>query len=163
MSLNNASKNIYSVVISSEVEKLGEEIAKLKVELSMLLLEHDSLLYNECPNIEMLYMLKLGALEYQVFNAENEYLRLKRKVELLQAKKNRQEEIVESEIDMQVEEEFQVFKKQLEDMVEKMDKAIHRSKGNKLSVDESQELKKLYREIIKIYHDTILNTTNFLE
>lgn len=73
---------------------LKAEVEKLRTELSMLLLEQDELVYVECKNIEMAYMLSLGNLEYQVYELHCAVLRLKRKTELIQAKKNRQEKVV---------------------------------------------------------------------
>ena len=54
-----------SVIYFPEFEQLKIEVEKLRTELSMLVQERDELLYVECKNIEMMYMLKLGALEYK--------------------------------------------------------------------------------------------------
>ena len=64
-----------------DFQKLKEEIEKLRKELSMLVLERDELRFVICKNIEMEYMLKVGGLEYQAYEAECAFLRLKRKVE----------------------------------------------------------------------------------
>ena len=82
------------VIVFPGVENLKKEVEKMRTELSMLLLERDELLLVICPNIETDYMLKLGSIEYKAYEAMCAMLRLKRKIELLQAKRNRQENIV---------------------------------------------------------------------
>jgi len=131
---------------------LQAEVEKLRTELSMLVLERDELQFVECPNIETTYMLALGGLEYKVFEIECAILRLKRKAELIQAKKNRQEKIVLSDIEETLDTEFTRYQEQLNEQIGKMNVALERSKGTPLSEEETLELKKLYREIVKALH-----------
>jgi len=76
-----------SVVPFPGFEELKAAVNKLCAELSMLQLEHDELLYVECKNIETAYMLAIGGLEYKAYEVECAILRLKRKIELIRAKK----------------------------------------------------------------------------
>ena len=80
-----------NVIVFPDFEKLKSEVEKMRTELSMLLLERDELQFVICKNIETEYMLKLGSIEYRAYEAQCLSLRLKRKIELIQAKKNRQE------------------------------------------------------------------------
>ena len=80
-----------NVIVFPDFEKLKSEVEKMRTELSMLLLERDELQFVICKNIETEYMLKLGSIEYKAYEAQCATLRLKRKIELIQAKKNRQE------------------------------------------------------------------------
>ena len=80
-----------NVIVFPDFEKLKSEVEKMRTELSMLLLERDELQFVICKNIETEYMLKLGSIEYKAYEAQCAALRLKRKIELIQAKKNRQE------------------------------------------------------------------------
>ena len=82
------------IMLSQDFERLKSEVEKLRTELSMLVLERDELLLVECKNIETAYMLSIGALEYKAYEIECAVLRMKRKAELIQAKKNRQEKVV---------------------------------------------------------------------
>ncbi len=144
-----------NLVVSPIIEELKEEVEKLRVELSMILLEHDELKYVICKEIETAYMILLGALEYEVFDCENRLARLKRKLAILQAKKNRQEKIDEEElkkIEFALDLEFEEFMKQLKDLWSKIDKAIDRTKLDVLSKEEAKEIKKLYRSIVKKLH-----------
>ena len=74
-------------------DKYDDEIDKLRVSVSMLLLERDNLLFHECKDIEAEYVLKFGKLEYKVYEAECEYRRLKRKLELIIISRNHNEPI----------------------------------------------------------------------
>ena len=135
-----------------DFQKLKEEIEKLRTELSMLVLERDELRFVICKNIEMEYMLKIGGLEYQAYEAECTFLRLKRKVELIQAKKNRQEKVILSVIEDALDHEFLEYQKRLDEQMDKMNDALERSKADPLSEEESRELKILYRKVVKALH-----------
>lgn len=141
-----------NIILFPDFQKLKEEVDKLRVELSMLVLERDELRFVKCKNIEMTYMLKLGSIEYNAFEAQCNYLRLKRKVELIQAKKNRQEKIVLTQIEDILNAEFEEFKKKLDEQINRMNAAIKRSQCDVLSAEEAKELKKIYHEIVKALH-----------
>lgn len=140
------------IIIHPDFEKLKAEVEKLRTELSMFVLERDDLLYQECKNLETAYMLSVGVLEYKTFELECAIMRLKRKVELIQAKKNRQEIIILAKIEAILDAEFAEYKEKLEEQVRKMNEAFERSKGETLTKAESRELKKLYRTIVKALH-----------
>ena len=76
-----------NVIVFPDFEKLKSEVEKKRTELSMLLLERDELQFVICKNIETEYMLKLGSIEYKAYEAQCAALRLKRKIDLIQAKK----------------------------------------------------------------------------
>ena len=59
-----------TIIPFPDFQKLKEEIEKLRTELSMLVLERDELRFVVCKNIEMEYMMKVGGLEYQAYEAE---------------------------------------------------------------------------------------------
>jgi hypothetical protein len=118
----------------------------------MLVLERDELLLIECRNIEMAYMLAIGGLEYKVYEIECAILRLKRKIELIQARKNRQEKVVISKIDDLLDTEFAEYQARLDERIDKMNAALERSRGKFLTEEETRELKKLYRAIVKALH-----------
>ena len=109
-----------TVVPFPEFAALKAEVEKLRVEISMLLLERDELRFVICKNIETAYMLALGSLEYKAFELNCNVLRIKRKIDLIQAKKNRQEKIALSAIDKLLDKEFAGFQCQLNEQVDKM-------------------------------------------
>lgn len=144
-----------SVIVFLGFEKLKSEVEKMRTELSMLLLERDELQFVICKNIETEYMLKLGSIEYKAYEAQCAALRLKRKIELIQAKKNRQEKVILSVIEETLDAEFVEYQKQLDEQINKMNEALKRSKLKVLSEEENKELKKLYRKIVKALHPDI--------
>ena len=144
-----------TIILFPDFEELKNEVEKMRTEVSMLLLERDELQFVICKNIETKYMLELGAIEYRAYQAQCKALRLKRKIELIQAKKNRQEKINLSVIEMILDEEFAEYQKQLEEQMRKMNEAIKRSNAELLSEAETRELKKLYRKIVKALHPDI--------
>ena len=145
-------QKLSKIFIFPSFEKLKSEVEKLRIELSMLVLERDDLLYQVCKNIEMAYMLSVGVLEYKVYEIECAILRFKRKIEFIQAKKNRQEKVILTEIEAVLDVEFAEYKAKLDELIGKMNEALTRSKGKVLSEDEFSELKKLYRAIVKALH-----------
>ncbi|MDY4969916.1 MAG: hypothetical protein SO101_06630 [Lachnospiraceae bacterium] len=141
-----------NVIIFHGFEKLKNEVEKMRTELSMLLLERDELQFVICKNIETEYMLKLGSIEYKAYEAQCAALRLKRKIELMQAKKNRQEKVIIPDIEKVLDNEFAEYQKQLDEQINRMNDALERSRAKVLSDEESKELKKLYRKIVKALH-----------
>ncbi|MCI9469550.1 MAG: hypothetical protein HFG45_09725 [Oscillospiraceae bacterium] len=141
-----------TVILFPGLEQLKNTMEKLKTELSMLVLERDELRFVICKNIETAYMLKLGALEHRAYEAQCKALRLKRKIELIQAKKNRQEPVKLKEIEVVLDQEFAEYQTKLDEQIRQMNEAIERSQGDLLTPDEIKELKKLYRSIVKALH-----------
>ena len=140
------------IILHPDFKKLKADVDKLRTKLSMLVFERDDLLYQESRNIEMAYMLAVGALEYKAYEIESEVLRVRRKAELIQAKKNRQEKIVLSKIENVLDIEFAKYQEKLNAKIDKMNAALERSRGQMLTEEESQELKKLYRSVVKALH-----------
>lgn len=143
------------IIVFPDFQKLKDDVERLRTELSMLMLERDELRFVICKNIETEYMLKLGSLEYKAYEAQCAALRLKRKIELIQARKNRQEVINLTVIDKTLDEEFLEYEKKLNEQVDKMNDALEHSKGDYLSEEDNKELKKLYRKIVKVLHPDI--------
>lgn len=141
-----------NIILFPDFEALKKEVEKLRTEISMLLLERDELKLVVCKNIETAYMLALGSLEYKAYELHCAVLRLKRKIDLIQAKKNRQEKVVLIDIDEQLDEEFAEYQQHLDEQIDKMNKALDHSKGTPLTAEETIEIKKVYRNIVKALH-----------
>ncbi len=142
----------YTIIMFPEFEKLLKEVERLRTEFSMLLLERDELLYVICKNIETAYMLALGGLEYKAFEIECEMWRLHRKIELIQAKLNRQEKVDLKIIDATLDAEFEEYQQKLDEQINKMNAALEHSRCEKMTEEQTKEFKKLYRTIVKALH-----------
>lgn len=141
-----------NVILLPEYEALKRGVEKLRTEISLLVLERDQLRFVECRNLETAYMLAVGALEYKAYEAQCLTLRLKRKIEMIQAKRNRQEKVILSQIEHALDAEFDEYQRKLNDQMEKMNQAIERSHSPFLTDEETAECKKLYRAIVKALH-----------
>jgi hypothetical protein len=141
-----------SMEIYPEYEELMNQILKLKNELSQLLLERDELVYHICVNIESEYMLKIGVHEYKLLMLQYDILKIKRKIELIQAKINRQEAFSLALIEQQIEYEFTEYIENLNERMKKINDALKRREGDRLSTEDTAELKRLYRQIVKKLH-----------
>lgn len=145
-------KSANEIILNLEYGNIKNELLKKRTELSMLVLQRDELKYVICKNIETEYMLELGSLEYCLYQSECIIMRLKRKVELIQMRINRQEKIDVSAIDKLLDEQFREYQKKLEEKIKKMNEAIERDNGEVLTEQQVKELKKLYRAIVKALH-----------
>lgn len=144
--------NETNIIKFPEYDSLKRDVEKLRTEISMLVLARDHLRFVECKNLETSYMLTLGALEHKAYEAQCMALRLKRKIEIIQAKKNRQEKILLAQIEQTLDDEFAAYQEKLNEQIEKMNEAIKHSKCDVLTDEEAKEVKKLYREIVKKLH-----------
>jgi hypothetical protein len=144
------SRNI--ILLYPDFEKVKADVEKFHTELSMLILERDDLRHKECKHIEMAYMLAIGCLECKVYELECAIFRLKRKLELIQAKKNRQEKIILSKRESLLDFEFAEYQTKLNEQFAKMNAALERSRWSLMTDEDSRELKKLYRAIAMALH-----------
>lgn len=143
------------IIEFQEYKKAKDRIQELKNTLYELIFERDHLKFVVCENLKAEYLLEFGSLEYRIYKAYCEYLRLRRKRELIQAKKNRQEKIEMDEIEKQLDEEFVEYKKKLNEKIHEMNDALKRAELKFLSDEDSKTLKKLYKEIVKMIHPDI--------
>lgn len=129
-----------------------EELEKLKVELSMLILELDEFRGVTCRNIKAQYYLTLGKLEYKAYNLHVKRLRLKRKIELMQILINRQEPINTENINKLLDQEFKEYLQRLRQLLEDLYEAKKWELCKPLTDEETKELRKLYRKIVTKLH-----------
>lgn len=132
--------------------ELKDDIKALREELVRLVEERDNLIYTACPNIKMRYMLEAGYLEYKLYELSLNYQRLKRKKELIQAKVYKEERVSVIEIDEILDKEFEKYKEDLEEKLNEVNESIKRSEGEFLSDVESEDLKDMYRKVVKKLH-----------
>ena len=141
-----------TIILFPELAALKKEAEKLRAEIAALLVERDELRLVVCKSIETAYMLSLGSLEYRAFALKCKVLRLKRKIDLIREKKNRQEKIVLSVIEETLDAEFAEFQRQLDEQINKMNRALDHSKVRPLTHEGTKEIRKMCRNIVKALH-----------
>ncbi|MCH5304004.1 MAG: hypothetical protein J1E41_03995, partial [Ruminococcus sp.] len=131
---------------------LCEDIEILRAELTDIILEKDDLLMVECQNLRIKYSMTIGAYEYKVYQFYCDVERIKRKIELVQAKLNRNEVVFMPLIEAQLNKEYAEYEQKLEDMLKNIDEADRLSKCERMTEEESRDFKKLYRNVVKKLH-----------
>ena len=138
------------------------EVKKLKEELAQLIFEYDNLVNHVCPEIEMEYVLEFGLYEYKLYKLELEIDKLKRKIQLIRIEINHGNEIDLDKIDMQLNEEFEEYEKQVQAQIDEINN-LEENGVEKLSPKDSRKLKKLYRKLIKRLHPDLHPNQTFFE
>lgn len=151
-SINNKRLKMNNIIINPEYLKIIEEVKQLKENIVQLYEEKDELIYHICKNIEAEYMSKIGILEYKLYEFQCKILRLKRKIELYQAKLNIQKVPNEEEIEEQLNTEYKEYEEKLNNMFDSIQIALDRKNSKTLSYKDSKEIKSIYRKLIKKLH-----------
>jgi hypothetical protein len=140
-----------------EYENLLSSIQELETELAELVYGRDKLLYHICPKLQTEYLLKIGKLEYAIFECQCKILRTKRKIEVIQAFLNREQSYNIAEIEKQLDKEYQEYTKKLLEKYKEIERARFKNNnyGSLLTDEESSELRKLYTLIVKKLHPDI--------
>ncbi len=139
-------------IVVSNAGGLADEINALRASLAELVYQRDHLKFVVCENIKMDYMLEIGNLEFNLFNLYCKFMRLKRKKEMIQTLINQGEEVDIDKIDFDLDEEFEEYQSMLDEKMKEIDDALDRKNCDKLSPEDSKDLKFLYRELVKMLH-----------
>lgn len=138
--------------ISREFAALQERLQALRTELVKLIADRDHLLNTVKPNLEAKYYAAIGKEQYRLFLLRNDVLRLRRKIELIQACRNRGEEPDLDLIEMQLDAELQQWIEELRELARKIEWADFHNRLPQLSPEQSRELRRLYRELVRKLH-----------
>ena len=140
-----------------EFDNLFTSVQELETELADLVFERDKLLYHLCPKLQAEYMLKIGKLEYAIFEYQCKILRTKRKIEIIRSFTNRELSFNVTEIEKQLDREYREYTNRLLEKQKEIDSARLKngSYGKPLTDEETVELKKLYTLIVKKLHPDI--------
>ena len=92
----------------------------LKQELAKLLTDYDALINVVGPNLEAIYLTKIGELQYELFFIEIEINEFKRRIELYQAAINRGETISKEVVEAVINEEFEKWQIEAHEKYEKI-------------------------------------------
>jgi dGTP triphosphohydrolase len=136
------------------VKKL-EKYQALKSELVSLISERDLLENTVRKNLEALYATRIGKNEYALYRLECDIARLKRKIELFQAKINHGQKPDILEIEDKLDREYQKWEKEISGILENIEKSRRRLE-NLREDGESIELHKIYRILVKKLHPDVI-------
>ena len=136
------------------VKKL-EKYQALKSELVSLISERDLLENTVSKNLEALYATRIGKNEYALYRLECDIARLKRKIELFQAKINHGQKPDILEIEDKLNSEYQKWEKEISGILENIEKSRRRLE-NLREDGESIELHKIYRILVKKLHPDVI-------
>jgi hypothetical protein len=150
-------KIMNDIARNPEYDDLLSLIQKLETELAELVHDRDKLLYHICPKLQTEYMLKIGKLEYAIFEYQCKILRTKRKIDIIQSFLNREQPYNTEEIEKQLDKEYQEYTEKLLEKQKEIEKARLQNSnyGRLLTDEESSELRKLYTLIVKKLHPDI--------
>lgn len=140
------------IIVFPEAAALQDEIRVLRAELMDLMDEKAELVYHVVPDLEALYRVTFGSLEYEIYRYDCEVRRLRRKSDLIRARLNRQEKVDERAIDATLKQEFAQYEERLNEQMDLFMKALERRRMPRLSDAQSVQLKRLYRTVLKALH-----------
>lgn len=143
-----------SIELSPEFERLSEECELLKEELAALFAEWEHLTTTVIPNIEADYVVKLGTLQHELLQIQIGIQRTKREIDIIQAALNRGETVNEQRVQQQLDCEFAEWKAKLDAQVKNIKDAELRL-SSLMSLEDSAELRKLYRLLAKKLHPDV--------
>lgn len=145
--------NQASALPTDDLQQLNSQINEAQSTLADLLFEIDDIELQINPAIKRDYGMKIGCFENELLKAEIEARRAKRKLALAQAQANRGEQIVDKTLEESLQTEFARWEAELSARVDAyMQDLEARATSRTLSAQDSHELKKLHRMLIKRLH-----------
>ncbi len=148
----NPSKMSQNVILHPKVEALQRELERLRQRSSELYLKVEYMQFEEKPVLYSLYETQIGKLEFEEFQVKVEIQLLTYETKLIQAYINRNECIDEERIAEQIRFAQEKYKAELKEKEEVIKAAQAYLTSPALSIEESTELRDLYRMIAKNLH-----------
>jgi hypothetical protein len=141
-------------ILHPETQRLADENALLREELTGLLTDADQLVHVMKPNLLAMYQARIGVWELRLLRAQWEASRQRREVEMIQASLNRGQNPDPREIQGLLDLEFLGWQERVREAAERIQAAEHRLK-HLLPPAEDRELKKLYYALVKRLHPDV--------
>jgi len=143
-------------IINSPLYKdLMRDVEGLRDGLLALYLEHDELVFHICRDLKTTYMLKFGALEYNVYDWQCKVLSARRKTELARVEITLGKPVDIAAIDAQLDVQYAEYVDNLKKKMNDINEAIHRNNTEWLSKETTAELKKIYRAVVLRLHPDV--------
>lgn len=141
-----------NIDLSPESKRLRELYPNLKIEFAALFQERDFMLSYEEGFLTALYLKHIGQKQYQLFCLKTETAQLRRKQQLIQTDLNRGEKPDLRTIEKTIGKEFALYFKEIKQQMENLEKAKNLLLSPCLSKEEAEEIKKLYRMLVRRLH-----------
>jgi len=141
-------------ILHPETQRLADENALLREELTGLLTEAEQLVQVVKPNLLAIYQARVGVWELRRLRAQWEAARQRREVEMIQAGLNRGQKPDLREIEGLLDLEFLGWQERVREAADRIQAAEQRLK-HLLPPAEDRELKKLYYALVKRLHPDV--------
>lgn len=141
-----------SIQLSSYSEDLRREYRRLRRQYADLVARFDHLYLFEKPYLEALYLQTVGNLIYEVLELKVEIAELQYRRQLLQAYINRDETPDLASIDIEIEIKMEEYNEMLQEEEERIQTAKAYLEAKALPNEDAEELKRLYRLLVKRLH-----------
>ena len=136
------------IYLDPEYVELIVDVNRLKLSIAEKIAERDWLSVYVLPEIKILYNLKLGVNEAELFLAKLNLDKIKRKVSIFEDYIKNENQIDLLKIDKIIEKEFKKKDAEYEKMQKEINDAIELTNNDKISQNEIQKLNYLYEELI---------------
>jgi len=138
-------------------EELIEKIKSLRAKLQLAVSEYDDVDLKEATAIRIEYTEKIGQYECQQFELYLQFEELKRKIEMIQARINRGEEVDIVAIDNEIADILASHYEKLNGMRLNVSEMVSFQNGSEVDIVERTEIKRIYRKLMKILHPDVLD------
>lgn len=140
------------VIVHPEYAMLILEVNDLKDQIANLIVERDMLNYYVCRDMEVKYMLKIGALEYKLIVAGNNYEKAVRKLEIIGERMAKKMPLNMTTIERKIKSEFKDKNEFEASMSEDIDFAIEMTSMDYFDDDILDEMNVAYLKLQKLYN-----------
>ena len=142
----------FDMELSPVVTEKKNRISVLRAELADLFEQREFMVSQERDLLIALYTKLIGQLQYEEYALKVAVSKLKRKTELIQAKRNRGEWANLSDIERQVEEEFLEHQQRIQQQVDQVRQANALLSAPVMTEEATAEMKNIYRLLVKRLH-----------
>ncbi len=135
-----------------EFEDARKLLAETQEAYTSLVKEYMDLTGNVRDNLHAMYMNYIGQKEFKLYKLNVEILATKREIDLYQKAINQGKQISSQEVKKIIDKEYAEYYSNLDEQAKEVQKARERLLSPKLSKKESEELSKLFRQLVKKLH-----------
>ena len=138
-----------NITLDPEYKGLIIEVNKLKDKVAEKISERDMLAFHVIPDIENRYMMRIGILENDAFNANLRLLRINRKIELYKEKIRLKVDFSDKEIERQLDNEFENIEDEYNDLQEELMFDIENAHTDEVASEFLKVMNIIYKNLIK--------------